>query len=518
MVTTSVRFAYRLIGTLGVLNFLFILALTEHVSGLSVALFAACAVAALPPVRRRISQLPVLGRDWVFGCAFLILILAANLLLASGNRPEIVRGKYAFAHATLISGELDAAPISDAVVLVDASGEIVEVGTSASVTIPEGYEVIDLSGKFLLPGLINAHGHLMMSGSEPGRTVEITGFGPPEWIVDIFLAVAPTYVGEKILVRLMERNVMRALRAGVTTIRGLGDPEFYDVALRKQIESGRSLGPRLLVAGPILCTSGGHARQIGITLDGPDEARRAVRTSLSHEVDVIKIASTGGVADSKRLGEAGELQMTPEEISAITDEAHRKGILVTAHAESAAGVLEALRAGVDNIEHGAELDDEALGLFRSNPRSLRGFTSLHPTLSVVSTNRVLTEAGRKDRALYVRYMNGQQVTRDVISGYKSAVAAGVKIGVGTDGGLVDHASVWRELEFMIEHGGITNEHAIHIGTLATAESIGIEATTGSIEVGKAADFMVVDANPFEELSTLGSPYMVVAAGSIVDRH
>ena len=106
MLMTSVRFAWRLIGTLGVLHFLFILALTEHVSGLSVALFAACAVAALPPVRRRISQLPVLGRDWVFGCAFLILILAANLLLASGNRPEIVRGKYAFAHATLISGEL----------------------------------------------------------------------------------------------------------------------------------------------------------------------------------------------------------------------------------------------------------------------------------------------------------------------------------------------------------------------------------------------------------------------------
>ena len=195
MLTTSVRFAYRLIGTLGVLHFVFILVLTEHVSGLSVALFAACIVAALPPVRRRISQLPLLGRDWFFGCAFLILILAANVLLTSGNRPEIVRGDYAFVHATLITGKSEAAPIPDAVVLVDSSGEIVEVGTSASVAIPEGYEVIDLSGKFLLPGLINAHGHLMMSGSEPGRTVEITRFAPPEWIAAIFLAVAPTYVG-----------------------------------------------------------------------------------------------------------------------------------------------------------------------------------------------------------------------------------------------------------------------------------------------------------------------------------
>ncbi|MBP19484.1 MAG: amidohydrolase family protein [Pseudomonadales bacterium] len=518
MLTTSVRFAYRLIGTLGALHFLFILTLSEHISGLSVALFTVCVIAVLPPVQRRIRQLPLLGRDWFFGCAFLILIFVANVQLERGNRPEIVHGEYAFAHATLITGELGAAPISDAVILVDVSGEIVEVGTSASLTIPDGYETIDLSGKFLLPGLINAHGHLVMSGSEPGRTVEMTRFGPPEWVVGMFLTLAPTYAGEKVLVRLMERNAMRALRAGITTVRGLGDPEFYDVVLRKQIESGRSLGPRLLVAGPLLCTTGGHARQIGITLDGPDEARRAVRTSLSHEVDVIKIASTGGVADSKRLGEAGELQMTPEEISAITDEAHRKGVLVTAHAESAEGVLEALRAGIDNIEHGAELDDEALGLFLNNPRSLRGFTSLHPTLSVISSNRTLNEEGRKNRALYIRYMNGQQVSRDVISGYKSAVAAGVKIGVGTDGGLVDHASVWRELEFMIQHGNITNERAIHIGTLATAESIGIEATTGSIEIGKAADFMVVDANPFEELSTLDNPHMVVAAGSIVDRH
>ena len=137
MVTTSLRFAYRLIGTLGIVHFLFILALSEHVSGLSVALFAVCAIAALPPVRRRISQLPLLGRDWLFGCAFLVLILAANVLLERGNRPEIVHGEYAFAHATLITGELGAAPISDAVVLVDTKGEIVEVGTSASVTIPE---------------------------------------------------------------------------------------------------------------------------------------------------------------------------------------------------------------------------------------------------------------------------------------------------------------------------------------------------------------------------------------------
>ncbi|MCP3985647.1 MAG: amidohydrolase family protein [bacterium] len=483
-------------------------------------LLFSCAIALiLPATRRRLAAHSIANRKpgpAIGSIAFLIAICGANVLILSARPSLPPIGPRAYVGASVITGEMDAPVISDAVVLVDEHRRITAVGQAASLTVPEGHTRIDLTGKFLLPGLINAHGHLMLPGQAAGGAPEMKRFAIPDWVAGMIGHVLASYPGKMIVFSMMKKNAEKTLRGGVTTLRTLGDPHFLDVTVRDEVAADRLLGPRVLASGPILCVTGGHAHQIGQVIDGPIEARKAVRNSLRHRVDQIKIASTGGVSDSHRLGEAGELQMTPEEIRAITDEAHRKSVLVAAHVESASGVKEALRAGVDSIEHGAELDEEAIALFLDNPNSLRGYTTLHPTLSVIAKPIELTEEIREDPALFILVSNGREVARRMTEGFEQAVAGGVKLGVGTDAGIVNHESVWMELKHLVSMGGLSNAEAIHIGTLGTAENIGIADITGSISVGKYADFLVVDANPIEDLSTLAEPRMVVAAGRIID--
>ena len=510
-----VRIVGRIAIVLLFVNFVFELLLVARITPAPLVLSAIAVLLAMPWIGRRLGRWPLLGWGWARGALIATLLAIAAVWLDAGNRIDVVRSATVFRGATIITGEPGAAVIPNGVVVVDASGRITSVGPAGAVPIPDGHDVVDLAGRFLMPGLINAHGHLLLNGRVPGEP-----HAPPNLLSSPLLRKAVfaffrTYPGRRVVLRMMERNAERALRSGVTTLRGMGDPEFVDVALRRRIDQGRVLGPRLRVSGPLLVITGGHAHEIGLVADGPIEARRAVRYALSHEVDHIKISSTGGVSDSRRLGEAGELQMTPDEIAAITDEAHRKKLLVAAHAESAQGVKEALRAGVDNIEHGAELDAESIRLFKNNPRSLRGYTTLHPTLSVIAGDRKLTEEMAQDPALYIRFLNGEEIKEAMITGFRQALAGGVRIGVGTDAGLVDHGSVWKEMQYFVEVGGISRELALHLGTLGTAESIGLEGITGSVAPGKFADLLVVDKDPRRDLSTLARPRLVVTAGLII---
>lgn len=513
---TAIRWLYYLLAGALFAHFLFVWPLAQRVALSALLVFALACAFVLPWTRRRLALLPLLRWGWLRALVCLFLVSTANSWLEKGDRPEIARADYAFVGATLIDGRPESDPVPDAVVLVGADGRIDEVGTARSLEVPDGFEVVDLSGKFLVPGLLNAHGHLMLPGRDPDETQSMGRFAVPDLAVNALSWFLDSYPGHRLLMWQMERNTQRALRGGVTTLRGLGDANYVDVAVRKRIESGRRIGPRLLVAGPLICVTGGHAHQIGLEVDGADEARRAVRQSLRREVDVIKIASTGGVSDSRRIGEAGELQMTPEEISAVVDEAHRKNVLVTAHAESAQGVLEALRAGVDNIEHGAELDDEAIALFENNPHSLRGYSTLHPTLSVVSRELAIDDSAIADPVVHVMTVNGNVIRERMISGFKTAIARGVRVAVGTDAGIVDHGSVWKEMQHFVDLGGVSTRRALYMGTLGTARSIGVEDLTGSIEAGKSADLVVLDADPLADLTAFAAPAMVVAAGVIVE--
>jgi len=489
------------------LHFVFAWLLALGVSVLAVLAFLAAILLATPLAAR----VPGIGSGLPRAFALVALLVLANVWLSAGDRETIARVPLALVGATVLTGERGVDPLPNAVVLVDGDGRISAVGDSSTL-ISDGHDVHDLSGRFLVPGLINAHGHLVMNGGVPGETREMPALFSVPWIGELIFAVMSTYAGERIASAMMIDNAQAALRSGVTTLRGLGDPGFLDVALRDRIAAGEVLGPRLLVAGPILAITGGHAHQIGQVFDGPDEARRAVRANLAGQVDLIKIASTGGVSDSRRLGEAGELQMTPAELEAIVDEAHRKNILVTAHAESEQGVLEALRAGVDNIEHGAELGPEAIALFRDNPNSLRGHTTLHATLSVVAVAREVNDDVRGDRFRYIMTMNGNEIRERMLTGFRQGVAGGVKLGVGTDAGIVDHGSVWMEMKYLVEIGGFSNAEALHIGTLATAESIGVDAFTGSIAPGKFADLVVLPSDPLVDIHAFAEPERVFVAG------
>ena len=496
-----------------IIAFAFNVWLAAYVSFVAVALLVLALVALIPPIKHRISQLPLFKQCWLRRGSVLLVLLVANTVLQSSNHaPVVTRDNTAFVGATILSGHESSEAIEQGVVLVNAQGVITAVGSKAEITIPQGFEVVDLSGMFLLPGLINAHDHLMMFGDrDPFEPADFSGYavdtpeGAGEWLIS-------SYPVKRFILSMMERNARKALAGGVTTVRELATIEFLDIDLREKIARGESIGPRVLAAGKPLCITGGHGHQAGRIISGPVDARNAVREAIAKHVDVIKITSTGGVSDSRRVGEAGELQMTPEEIRAIVDEAHRKNILVAAHVESRQGVLEALRAGVDNIEHGASLDEESIALFKNNPLSLRGYSTLHPTLSVLAGGVKPLDANQDNARLAVINANAEIIRDELISGYQAAVANGVHVGVGTDSGVVTHDSVWAELKLFIEYGGVSNEQAIYMGTLATARSIGVDSITGSVEVGKMADLMIVAEDPRNDIAALSEPLMVVARG------
>ncbi|TFF88132.1 MAG: amidohydrolase family protein, partial [Promethearchaeota archaeon] len=289
---------------------------------------------------------------------------------------------YALTNCQIFTGDLTNEIIKNGVILIKNrdnkekfKGIINNIGEIDQISIPKDYEIIDLAGKYIIPGLINAHAHLTGDGKPRNITKK------DEKSLKRLLWFARRWLGKTIIKKMMRKNVKNALNAGITTIRSLGDPYYYDKEVRDAIEDGKFIGPRLLVAGRSLCITGGHGWMMSYVIDSPWEARKAVRKNIAAGVDVIKLIATGGVMDSKKIGEAGRPQMTVEEISAACDEAHRAGLKVAAHAESTQGIKEALLGGVDTIEHGAELDRESIELFKKNPKSLNGYSVLIPTLS-----------------------------------------------------------------------------------------------------------------------------------------
>lgn len=415
---------------------------------------------------------------------------------------------YAFINCTIIEGPADKQPVPDAAVVVNStSGLIEKAGSVSGITIPSGYEKIDLGGRFVMPGLINAHAHLIASGKPSLGDNKSTRF---------LLKFLKTGVGKKLALKLIRGNVENALNAGVTTIRSMGDPYGYDISARELVSSGKTAGPRLLVSGRLICATGGHGDLLTpIVIDSPWEGRRAVRTNAGMLVDHIKLISTGGVTDSRKIGEAGQVQMTIEEIAAVCDEAHRRKLTVGCHAESTEGVREALLGGVDTIEHGADFDDEIISLFLNNPNSLHGYSSYIPTLS--APDNILKNSGQIVNWDEVKQKNAELVFAGQKCGVNKAFTAGIKTGCGTDSGVpfVTHYNVWEELTLLINHGGITAAEAIETATIRTAGILGIDEFTGSITEGKSADMIVLSDNPLEKIETLASPYMVSAGKQLL---
>jgi imidazolonepropionase-like amidohydrolase len=429
----------------------------------------------------------------------------------AGGTPTERKHPFALTNANVITGDADGTVLSATTVVVGAAGTIEQVAPSAEVPVPIGYRRIDVAGEYVLPGLINAHAHLFADG-KPLPSVFTN-----ESMEGLVAAAFHSPLGKLLVKRRAKSNILTQLYSGVTTLRSVGDSAYEVVAVRDEIDGGRYVGPRVLASGPLLAVSGGHGTPgIALVSDSPWQARRNVRVNLRHGVDVIKIAATGGVTDARAVGEAGRPQMTEEEMAAICDEAHKAGKIVAAHAESDKGVKDALRAGVDTIEHGSEMDAEMIELFKDNPRSLHGFSALVPTLMaalpLVKLDQSITGASGIVRE------NARIILDRLIRAIHDAAENDIPIGMGTDSALtyVTHYNTWREMDYVVRYGGLTPARALQAATRTNARILGLEGITGSVEPGQAADLVVLRANPLDKFRSFTDPRMVIARGAIID--
>ena len=417
---------------------------------------------------------------------------------------------FAITHATVLLGDREGTSIEDATVLVDGNGSITGVG--AGLPVPAGTRIIHGAGKFVAPGLINAHAHLFSDGKP------LPAFMTGEKTENKVAAFMHSPFGRRMLYGRAKKNIVTQMNSGVTTIRSLGDVRYEVVRVRNEIEAGDYLGPRVYPSGPLLAATGGHGTPtIALVTDDPWTGRRHVRANLRNGVSAIKIAATGGVTDARAIGEAGRPQMTEQEMAAICDEAHNAGVIVAAHAQSPEGLRRCLRAGVDTIEHGSSMDDEIVELFKDNPNALHGSSALVPTLMaclpLVKLDPSITGIDHIVRA------NAEMILEEMLAGIRAALEHGITIGMGTDSGLtyVTHYNTWRELDYVSRYGGLTPAEALHAATGANARMLGISDLTGGVEVGKQADFVLLGSNPLEDgFRAFDSPVLVSVSGALIE--
>lgn len=407
--------------------------------------------------------------------------------------------RYAFANATVIDGTLEAQPQEGRCVLVaDGRIESVDAGTA-----PSGYRVVDLGGRFLLPGLINMHVHLAGNGSPK------SGGKDPKKTVD---AIFATPVGAAVAHLMVAGFAKAALMGGVTTVRTVGGLRDLDTRVRDEIAAGRRIGPRILAANEAVSVPGGHmAGSVAVAATTVEEALAAVDAACDQNADLVKLMITGGVMDARAKGEPGEMKMPPEMVRACCDRAHARGRIVAAHVESPEGVRAALEGGVDSIEHGARPDEDTMALFAERGSFL--VTTLSPALPYALFGRSVSGASE------MAQFNGKVVFDGIRECSKAALAAGVPVALGNDVGCpwIAQYDFWRELVYFHKYVGASNALALHTATLGNARLAGIDRVTGSVEEGKDADLVVCARNPLEDLKALREVDMVMARGILV-RH
>ena len=445
-----------------------------------------------------------------------LMFLIITWLVGLKYKKKEPKTNIALINCIIIDGNKDSKMITNGVILIknvtgkeETPGLITGVGVENQIEIPNDFKKIDLKGAYVLPGLINAHCHLTGSG-KPTRLMKLSDKN----MVRLFKFLG-TPIGKIILYKLMKKNALNALNSGVTTMRSMADPLYVDLKLRDKINDGKIFGPRILCAGKGICITGGHGWVNAFVADSMPEIRKAIRQNLRMRVDHIKILSTGGVMDARKVGEAGRPQMTIEEIETACFEAHRGGLLVATHCESTEGIREALEGGVDSIEHAAEIPDDMVPLIRNNPKALRGYTVIVPTLSAGMGIAFLPK--EETKVTPEAFENAQLIMKGMIFALQKAYKEGLRISCGTDASVPysTQYEVWKELKYYLKYTEMTPQEAIYIATKGNAENIGIDYITGSIEVGKSADLIVIPGNPLENIEFLGEVSKVIIRGHLI---
>ncbi|MBV9134582.1 MAG: amidohydrolase family protein, partial [Chloroflexi bacterium] len=304
------------------------------------------------------------------------------------------------------------------------------------------------------------------------------------------------------------RNALDGLNAGVTFMRTLGDMRFVDLELKRAINAGVIVGPRLFCAGQAVIITGGHGFGSGSSLeaDGPDGFRQAVRKQLRAGADVIKVAITGGIAGEYE--QIRDSQATYAEMEAACQAAHNAGRRITAHAGSALAIAEGIRAGLDCVEHGYFLDQPTVDTMANKG------VYLVPTLSVSRAEEYMRRIGCPQWMIDKSLRAGE----DHLRSYQMALAAGVPMAMGTDMLPADPydgtLAVYREVEWMVE-GGMPHAAALRAATLSAAELCQVDADLGSVTPGKLADLVAMPANPLENIRALRGIDTVMKDGAIV---
>ena len=375
-----------------------------------------------------------------------------------------------FTNANIFDGT--GSPLSEGQVLVE-DGTILEVGSGL-----DGDEEIDLGGRALLPGLFDTHVHVAISHIDTWMLLH------QPFSMEFYEAA---------------RNLRLTLDAGITTIRDAGGA---DLGVKEAVATGMIPGPRMQVSLIMLSQTGGHGdgwlasgnttelfiphpgRPSGI-VDGPEEMRLKVRELVRAGADVIKVATSGGVLSPRDDPRHAHFAM--DELEILVAEARAAGIWVMAHAQGTDGIKNAIRAGIRSIEHGIYLDDEAIEMM------LEHGTYLVPTLIAPTGVKRAADAGAAVPEAMVR--KAEMVIEAHRDSFRRAVAAGVKVAMGTDSGVTPHGENLLELQLMAE-GGMSPEAVLQATTATAAELMGVDGDSGTIEVGKRADLVAMDGDPF----------------------
>jgi len=417
----------------------------------------------------------------------ILALLAISFSLSAADKTYVLKAAHMFDG----KGEHVVSPG----LVVVTNGKIAAIGAAAA--IPAGAETIDLGDATLLPGLIDAHTHLSYPYERDYRVSEL----------DTLKKTIPERTLDAVDI------VRRTLMAGFTTVLDVGSADYIDVGLRNAIAAGKIPGPRMLVAVHALGATGGHCddqdsfrygifgHETGVeegVINTPDDARRAVRFNIKYGADVIKTCASGGVLSP--TDDVDVPQLSQAELNALVDEAHTLRRKTAAHAHGAEAAKRAIRAGIDSIEHGTFLDDEALRMMHDHG------TFLVPTL----TTRVGLKESKFPPAVEAK---AEAAVNQQDALVKRAVALGVKIALGTDAAVFPHGENALEFTFMAADG-LSNSQSLMAGTSSGAELLGLADKVGSLKAGMLADIVAVPGNPVDDIKVTQQVMFVMKGGVI----